>query len=65
MLLWCWIASVGAGVIRREEILLSARRLRASYDMDYELCLFDTLLDEAFKVSCEWYIRIIWASYSQ
>ena len=54
VLLWCWIASVGAGVIRRDEILLSARRMRASYDMDYELCLFDTLLDEAFKVSWEY-----------
>ena len=65
MLLWCWIASVGAGVIRRDEILLSARRLRASYDMDYELCLFDTLLDEAFKVSWE-YVKgeIMWSRVS-
>ncbi|CAI5481846.1 unnamed protein product [Closterium sp. Yama58-4] len=47
--LWCWIAAVGPGYVRREAILLGARRLRASQDADYELGVFDQLLDDPTK----------------
>eukprot|EP00270_Netrium_digitus_P010518 TRINITY_DN326_c0_g1_i1.p1 TRINITY_DN326_c0_g1~~TRINITY_DN326_c0_g1_i1.p1 ORF type:complete len:265 (+),score=61.29 TRINITY_DN326_c0_g1_i1:129-923(+) len=49
VLLWCWVAAVGAGLLRSEDLLLSARRLRVSMDMDYEMALFDTLIDEGLK----------------
>ncbi|GJP37172.1 hypothetical protein CLOM_g21608 [Closterium sp. NIES-68] len=48
--LWCWIAAVGAGYVRRDAILLSARRMRASLDADYELGIFDQMLDDQSKV---------------
>ncbi|CAI5993864.1 unnamed protein product [Closterium sp. NIES-65] len=48
--MWCWIAAVGPGYVRREAILLGARRLRASQDADYELGVFDQQLDDPSKV---------------
>eukprot|EP00897_Mesotaenium_endlicherianum_P005674 jgi/Mesen1/5134/ME000255S04110 len=45
----CWIAAVGAGLVKSEQLMLSARRLRVSGDMEYELETFDQLLEEAWK----------------
>lgn len=50
VMFWCWLASVGAGVVRREDVILSARRMRASLDMEYELMYIEQLLDDPDKV---------------
>lgn len=49
VLLWCWASAVGAGLVKSEEILLSARRLRASFDIVYEVEGLDMLMDEAIQ----------------
>eukprot|EP01018_Ginkgo_biloba_P010368 Gb_40882 [translate_table: standard] len=47
VLIWCWVAALGAGLVKSEEILLGASRLRVSFDMQYEEETFNILMDEA------------------
>ncbi|KAH9322402.1 hypothetical protein KI387_017041 [Taxus chinensis] len=47
VLLWCWVAAIGAGLVKSEDILLGAVRLRVSFDMQYEEENFNILMDEA------------------
>lgn len=49
VLLLCYVAAVGAGLVKSEQLLMSARRLRVSHDLEYELNGFDSLLDEAHR----------------
>lgn len=51
VLLWCWAAAVGAGLLKSEDFLLGAARLRVSHDIQYETETFDLLMDEATKVN--------------
>ena len=49
--MWCWVAAVGAGLVKSDEILLGATRLRVSFDIQYEEDYFSILMDEASTVS--------------
>ena len=51
MLMWCWVAAVGEGLVKSDEILLGATRLRVSFDIQYEEDYFSILMDEASTVS--------------
>lgn len=47
VLVWCWVAAVGAGLVKSDEILLGASRLRVSFDIQYEEDNFIVLMDQA------------------
>lgn len=47
VLVWCWVAAVGAGLVKSDEILLGASRLRVSFDIQYEEDNFIILMDQA------------------
>lgn len=47
VLMWCWVAAVGVGLVKSDEILLGASRLRVSFDIQYEEDYFTVLMDEA------------------
>lgn len=49
VLLWCWAAALGAGLLRSEDMMLGATRLRVSFDIQYEEENFNLLMDEATK----------------
>eukprot|EP00271_Cylindrocystis_brebissonii_P016540 TRINITY_DN4030_c0_g2_i1.p1 TRINITY_DN4030_c0_g2~~TRINITY_DN4030_c0_g2_i1.p1 ORF type:complete len:249 (+),score=28.11 TRINITY_DN4030_c0_g2_i1:211-957(+) len=50
VLLWCWAAAVGAGLVASDSILLGARRLRVSFDTEYEMDCLDSTMEESLKV---------------
>nr|XP_027187622.1 photosystem I assembly factor PSA3, chloroplastic-like [Cicer arietinum] len=47
VLLCCWLAAVGAGLLKTEEILEGVARLRISDDIEFEEQTFIALMDEA------------------
>lgn len=47
VLLCCWLAAVGAGLLKSEEILEGASRLRISNDIEFEEQNFIALMEEA------------------
>ncbi|EFJ20144.1 hypothetical protein SELMODRAFT_109461 [Selaginella moellendorffii] len=49
VLVWCWVAAVGAGLLKSEDIAMAASRLRVSYDVQYEVDCFGLLMDEALQ----------------
>ncbi|GLJ31135.1 hypothetical protein SUGI_0623900 [Cryptomeria japonica] len=49
VLLWCWVAALGAGLVKSEDILLGAARLRVSFDMQYEEEIFKILMEDALS----------------
>eukprot|EP00271_Cylindrocystis_brebissonii_P016541 TRINITY_DN4030_c0_g2_i2.p1 TRINITY_DN4030_c0_g2~~TRINITY_DN4030_c0_g2_i2.p1 ORF type:complete len:280 (+),score=46.01 TRINITY_DN4030_c0_g2_i2:211-1050(+) len=49
VLLWCWAAAVGAGLVASDSILLGARRLRVSFDTEYEMDCLDSTMEESLK----------------
>ncbi|GBG58763.1 hypothetical protein CBR_g163 [Chara braunii] len=49
VLLWCWVAAIGGGLVLSDDILLGAARLRVSNDLEYEIDNFDLLMDEGAK----------------
>ncbi|KAL3690479.1 hypothetical protein R1sor_016788 [Riccia sorocarpa] len=49
VLLWCWAAAVGAGLLRSDDLVLGAKRLRVSYDLAFEVENFEAIMDEALK----------------
>ena len=51
MLLCCWLAAVGAGLLKTEEILEGVARLRLSNDIEFEEENFISLMNEAKEVS--------------
>lgn len=51
VLLWCWAAAVGAGLLKTDDLLMSAARLRVSYDIQYETENLELLMDDAAKVT--------------
>lgn len=51
VLLCCWLAAVGAGLLKTEEILEGVARLRVSNDIEFEEQTFIALMDEAREVS--------------
>ncbi|MCO5577271.1 hypothetical protein L7F22_031098 [Adiantum nelumboides] len=47
VLLWCWAAALGAGLLKSEDMMMGATRLRATYDIYYEEESLIILMDEA------------------
>lgn len=56
MLLCCWLAAVGAGLLKSEEILEGVARLRISDDIEFEEETFMAMLKESSEVSLTDYI---------
>lgn len=54
MLLCCWLAAVGAGLLKSEEILEGVARLRISDDIEFEEQNFIAIMNEAREVS--WFL---------
>lgn len=50
VLLWCWAAAVGAGLLKSDDLIMSAARLRCSNDVHYETENLELLMDDAKKV---------------
>lgn len=50
MLLCCWVAAVGAGLLKSDEILEGTARLRISNDVEFEEQNFMALMNEAKEV---------------
>lgn len=50
MLICCWLAAVGAGLLKSEEILEGAARLRISNDIEFEEETFLAMMNEAREV---------------
>lgn len=51
VLICCWLAAVGAGLLKSEEILEGAARLRISNDVEFEEETFLAMMNEAKEVS--------------
>lgn len=51
VLLCCWLAAVGAGLLKSEEILEGVARLRISNDIEFEEENFIAMMNEAREVS--------------
>ncbi len=51
VLVWCWAAALGAGLLKSDDLLMGASRLRVSYDIQYEIENLELLMDEAAKAS--------------
>jgi len=51
VLLCCWLAAVGAGLLKTEDILEGVSRLRISNDIEFEEQNFMSLMSEAKEVS--------------
>ena len=51
VLLCCWLAAVGAGLLKSEEILEGVARLRISNDIEFEEQNFIAMMSEAREVS--------------
>ncbi|KAI5064991.1 hypothetical protein GOP47_0019686 [Adiantum capillus-veneris] len=49
VLLWCWAAALGAGLLKSEDMMKGANRLRATFDIFYEEEILNLLMDEAMK----------------
>lgn len=49
VLIWCWAAALGAGLLRSDDLIMGASRLRVSYDIQYEVENFEVLMEEALK----------------
>ncbi|PNY15978.1 calcium homeostasis regulator CHoR1 [Trifolium pratense] len=47
VLLCCWLAAIGAGLLKTEEILEGVARLRISNDIEFEEETFIAMMDEA------------------
>lgn len=58
VLLCCWLAAVGAGLLKSEEILEGVARLRLSNDIEFEEETFISMMTEAREVSSS-YIYIL------
>lgn len=50
MLMCCWLAAVGAGLLKSEEILEGVMRLRISDDIEFEEENFIAIMTEAREV---------------
>ena len=50
VLICCWLAAVGAGLLKSEEILAGAARLRISNDIEFEEETFLAMMNEAREV---------------
>lgn len=50
VLLCCWVAALGAGLVKSEEILEGVARLRISNDIEFEEQTFMALMSEAKEV---------------
>lgn len=50
VLLCCWVAAVGAGLVKSEEILEGVARLRISNDIEFEEQTFMGLMSAAKEV---------------
>lgn len=47
----CWLAAVGAGLLKSEEILEGVARLRVSNDIEFEEENFIAMMNETKEVS--------------
>lgn len=56
MLLCCWVAAVGAGLVKSEEILEGVARLRISNDIEFEEQTFMAIMSEAKEVCLSFHI---------
>lgn len=59
MLACCWLAAVGAGLLKSEEILEGVSRLRLSNDIEFEEETFLALMKEAKEVGYSFCIEPI------
>lgn len=50
MLLCCWLAAVGAGLLKSEEILEGVARLSLANDIEFEEQNFIAMMNEAREV---------------
>lgn len=50
MLLCCWLAAVGAGLLNTEEILEGVARLRLSNDIEFEEETFIAMMNDSKEV---------------
>ena len=50
VLLCCWLAAIGAGLLKTEDILEGVSRLRISNDIEFEEQNFMALMSEAKEV---------------
>lgn len=51
VLFWCWAAALGAGLLKSEDMMLGATRLRVTFDIVYEEENLSILMDQAAKVT--------------
>lgn len=63
MLACCWLAAVGAGLLKSEEILEGVSRLRLSNDIEFEEETFLALMKEAKEVGYSFGIEPICVFY--
>lgn len=56
VLMCCWLAAVGAGLLKSEEILEGVARLRISDDIEFEEQTFIATMAEAREVSRAYFI---------
>lgn len=50
VLMCCWLAALGAGLLKSEEILEGVNRLRISNDIEFEEETFIAMMNEAREV---------------
>ena len=50
ILMCCWLAALGAGLLKSEEILEGVTRLRISNDIEFEEETFIAMMNEAREV---------------
>lgn len=60
VLLCCWLAAVGAGLLKSEEILEGVARLRLSNDIEFEEETFISMMTEAREVSSSYIYIYCW-----
>lgn len=56
VLLCCWVAAVGAGLLKSEEILEGVTRVSISNDLEFEEQNFIALMTEARQVCSVYYV---------
>lgn len=65
VLLCCWLAAVGAGLLKSEEILEGVARLRISNDIEFEEETFIAMMNEAREVSWSFsLLSLLWMNIS-
>lgn len=64
VLLCCWLAAVGAGFLKSEEILEGVARLRLSNDIEFEEQTFMALINDTKEVGIKLFITLLLLYFS-